>query len=266
MKIANVLLVLALLALTPVLVLQRRSALVEKQARAVAEQELEQARVGAASGAAEAEKNAAELTRLREQQAELIKLRGEVTSLRREKDELTKKLAAAASKPAQRPESQQVAQTQTPTAAPAAENLPGRLANEVGNLRRKLLNGEALTEAERAFLESMQSRVADFEKSPEAFAEFQSAYVASVLGWANNEPRVEQLKTLLTAVSKVANARGLTFNALGQSYDTWDNAQKMLDTRATGAAKKFLTPEEQAVFDRSFPGIMSADLAAAPRK
>lgn len=262
MKVANVLLVIALLVLTPVLLLKQRSIQAEKQARAAAEQELEESRAKAAKMSADGEKDGAELARLREQQAELIKLRGEVTSLRRDKEELTKKLAAAMNKPAARPESAQ----QVQQAAPAAEAQPGMLANEAGRLRRKALSGEQLTEAEMAFLSSVQPKISEIEKSPEAFAEFQSSMVASVLGWTNSDPRVEQIKAALAAASKAANTRGLTFNAPGQTYETWDDAHKALDTRATGAVKKYLSGDEQAVFDAAFPGIMSADPMAAPRK
>jgi hypothetical protein len=129
---------------------------------------------------------------------------------------------------------------------------------ELGNVRRKALNGEPMTDAERALLMNMNSKSAEVEKSPEEFANFQSAFIGSLLGW-NNDPRGEQVKSMLSAAMNAAITRGYDYHAPAENADKWDDAQKALNTRATSAVQKLLQPEERAVFDKALIGVLGVD-------
>ena len=129
---------------------------------------------------------------------------------------------------------------------------------EVGNARRKALAGEQLTEAKASLLMNMNSRAAEIEKVPEEFANFQSAYIASLLGW-NNDPRSDAIKGVITAASNAALQRGYDFNAPAVNAEKWDDGQKRLNTRATGAVQNLLKPEERAVFDKALIGVLGVD-------
>jgi len=105
---------------------------------------------------------------------------------------------------------------------------------------------------------NMNNRAAEIEKAPEEFANFQSAYIASLLGW-NNDPRSEAVKGVLTAAATAANNRGLDFHAPAQNAANWSDAQKALNNRATGAVQNMLKPEERAVFDKALIGVLGVD-------
>jgi hypothetical protein len=212
-----------------------------------------------------------ELARLREGNNELIRLRGEVNALKRERDDLAKKVGGLESAAARSKEREETAREAAQGAEAAeAERLKGQ-ANVVlsgaqsGMIRRKILAGQPLTPQEQQSLVAIQGRLAELEKNPAAFAQYQSASVASTLGWDQNDPRAQQLNDLLSKVTQAANNRGLTFNAPGQTFENWTDQQKALDNRATTAVKNMLTPEEVQAFDQTFPSILSGDPAAAPR-
>ena len=132
---------------------------------------------------------------------------------------------------------------------------------EVGNVRRKLLNGEQLNEAERALLVNMNGKAAEVEKVPEEFANFQGAFIASLLGW-NNDPRSEQIKGVLSKAMAAAATRGYDYHTPSQNAEQWDEGQKALNTRATSAVQNILTPEERAVFDKALIGVLGVDTGA----
>lgn len=270
MKAAFVFVLVILGIIAPMTLLKQREAAAAKASAAQLEAALKSEQEKNAALAGRPDVAADELTRMREGQAELIRLRGEVTTLKRERDELLKKVGGLEGAAARAKEREQKVQTEARDAAASeAEKLKER-ANTVllgvqgGLIRRKILAGEALTAEEQQAAAAMQQQAANLEKTPAAFAEFQSAYVASALGW-DNDPRSQQLKELLSRVAEVANNRGLSFNGPGQTYENWGDAQKQLDNRATGAVKGLLTPEEAAVFDKILPGVMSANPVAAPR-
>src|SRR3954468_3296400 len=207
--------------------------------------------------------------RLAQERAELARLRGEVSALRKEKAEWQKNRGAAesaaitAKKPvaadsAAIPANPPVAPPPPNPAAPAVEGMqwvetvlngPAQVkGTEVGNVRRKALSGEPMTDAERALLMNMNSKSAEIEKSPEEFANFQSAFIGSLLGWTN-DVRSEQVKGMLNAAMNAASASGYDYHAPAENADKWAEEQKALNTRATSAIQNLLRPEERAVFD-----------------
>jgi hypothetical protein len=202
--------------------------------------------------------DASELQRLRDEHAELIKLRGEVSALRKEKEAWQKQ-------PAAKPEARKTtAQAPAPVAAPAAglnEGIDAQGAT-LGAVRRKLLNNEPLTPEEQALLGTVSAKAAEIEKSPPNFAAFQSFYIASLLGWPKDDPRGDQLQQILFRAATAANEKGFNYNAPAQNSTGWDDAQKNLDGRATAVIKNLLTPEEKALFEKTMTGVLGIDLGA----
>jgi hypothetical protein len=197
----------------------------------------------------------------------LLRLRAEVSALRQEKAAWEKRnhgVAAVAPQPAPTqnatPTVQAMQWVETVLAGPASVK-----GAEVGNVRRKLLSGEPLTEAEQGLLVNMMNNTAEVEKSPEEFAAFQSNFIGSLLNW-NNDPRMQQVEAVVNAASKAAVERGYNYHAPGQNADSWDENQKNLNARATGAVQKLLTPEERAVFDKALIGVLGADLGIGAAK
>jgi hypothetical protein len=209
-----------------------------------------------------------ESDRVNQERAELAKLRGEVTALRKEKAEWLKGRGAVESA---------ALQTAPPPHAttPAAEGMqwvetilngPAQVkGTEAGRIRAKALAGEPLTEAEQALLMNMNSKAAELEKSPEEFSNFQSAYIASLLGW-NNDPRAEAIKGVVNAAMSAATNRGLDFHAPAENADKWSDDQKALNTRATSAVQNLLRPEERAIFDKALIGVLGVDTGAPAAK
>jgi len=275
MKAAFVLVLVILVILTPITLMSQRKVAAIKASSVQLESELQAERAKSAELAANRpEISSEELTRLREGNNELIRLRGEVNGLKRERDELLKKVAGLESGAAR---AQQQLQNEKDRAAQAAvqavdaaqaaanqERANTLLGAQNGVLRRKLLSGQPLTEQEQQSLAAIQQKIANLEKNPAEFAQYQSSSVATALGW-NNDPRAQQLQELLMRVAQAANNRGVTFNAPGQTMDSWNDQQKALDNRATTAVKNMLTPEEVAAFEQAFPSVLSADPAAIRR-
>ncbi len=206
-----------------------------------------------------------EQERRNQELAELARLRGEVSALRKEKAEWQKNRGAAesaalnATQPAPAPVGAAAAAVEGMQWVETILNGPAQTkGTEVGNVRRKLLAGEQLTEAERALLLNMNSKAAEVEKVPEEFANFQGAFIGSLLGW-NNDPRSEQVKGVLNSAMNAAITRGYNYNTPSQNADKWDDGQKALNTRATSAIQNILTPEERAVFDKAFIGVLGVD-------
>jgi len=209
---------------------------------------------------------ATELQKLKDEHAELIKLRGDVTALRKEKEDWQKQSAslkaAAAAASARKVEAPKEApQSALDSVLNSAANVKGSVA---GNLRRKILNHEPLNETEQALIGNLTAKSAEIEKSPADFAAFQSANIGAFLGWGNGDPRTEQLQQILTRASAAANERGFNYNAPSVNAPAWDEAQKQLDARATGVVKNLLTPEEKALFENSFKGVLGIDFGAGP--
>jgi hypothetical protein len=205
-----------------------------------------------------------ESERQNQERAELAKLRGEVSALRKEKADWQKNrnVAEAAAIDASQGKTEAATSNQAVEGMQWVEqvlNSPSPVKGaEIGNVRRKALNGEHLTDAERTLLLNMNNKAAEIEKSPEEFAAFQSAYIASLLGW-NNDSRADQIKGVLNAATVAANTRGFDYHAPGQNADNWDEEQRALNTRATSAIQNLLKPEERAVFDRALIGVLGVD-------
>ena len=254
---------LVAIAVAALFVVQQRKVTSLRAETAAANRALSDAKAEVQRLAAVPKTDPKEDERIAQERAELAKLRGEVSALRKEKAEWDKNRAAAES--AALKAAQQSAQPATTPAAQGMQwvetimNGPALVkGTEVGNARRKALAGEQLTEAEASLLMNMNSRAAEIEKVPEEFANFQSAYIASLLGW-NNDPRSDAIKGVITAASNAALQRGYDYNAPAVNADKWDDGQKRLNTRATGAVQNLLKPEERAVFDKALIGVLGVD-------
>lgn len=259
----NIIAVVVMIVAVGLLVVQHQKLAAARAEAAKATQAHNEAKAEADRLAAAPKVDPNEQERINQERAELVKLRAEVSALRKEKAEWQKNRSTAEAA-ALATQQQQVATTQTAAAqgmqwVETIMNGPAQVkGTEAGNLRRKALNGEALTEAEQALLMNMNTRAAEIEKQPAEFANFQSAYIASLLGW-NNDPRSEAVKGVLTAAMNAANNRGFDFHAPAQNADKWDENQKNLNKRATGAVQNMLTPEERAVFDKALTGALGVD-------
>jgi hypothetical protein len=255
--------IIAVIALAFAFVQHRKVATLRAES-AAAKSALNEAKAEAQRLAAAPKSDPKEDERITQERAELAKLRGEVSALRKEKAEWEKNRAAAESAALSAAQQQPVQPAVTPAAqgmqwVETIMNGPALVkGTEVGNVRRKALAGEQLTEAEASLLMNMNSRAAEIEKVPDEFANFQSAYIASLLGWTN-DPRSEAIKGVITAASNAALQRGFDFNAPAVNADKWDQAQKNLNTRATGAVQNLLKPEERAVFDKALIGVLGVD-------
>lgn len=191
---------------------------------------------------------------------ELMRLRAEVTALRRQ---IEKPVASA-------PPAKSLA------VAPANDSKPEfvRWAEEIlvgppqiqglegGNIRRKALNREELSEGEQVLLMNMVRHAESVEKSPNDFSEFQSSFVASLLSW-KDDPRTRRVKEIIQAAAVTANERQMNFNAPTLKADSWPPEQKELNRTATAEVQALLTQEERATFDRAFLGIMGVDFGIA---
>ena len=197
---------------------------------------------------------------------ELMRLRAEVTTLRRENQQR----AQSAPPPRTEPGVPLLADSK-PEFAKWAESIlsgpPEIQGTEGGNIRRKFLSHEKLTEGEQTLLMNMVRRAGDIEKSPEGFTAFQSSFVATLLNW-QDDPRQTRLKEIIQSAATAAHDRQMNFNAPALNADSWPAEQKQLNRRATGAIQSLLTEEERATFDRAFLGIMGIDfgISVGPRE
>jgi hypothetical protein len=264
-KLLNSLMVVGSMAIVALIMGSKVSSL--REANAHLTMELSKANAAAAEAAQAAQPDAGEEERLKQERAELIKLRGEVAALRREKEAWDKRTASERRTAAARPAAPQQSDVDR------AQNIADALqkfqtgstevkGSQMGALRRKLLNHEKLTDGEQAILDTMSANSAGIEKSPVEFASFQTAFIGSVLGWNNGDPRAAQLQELINRASTVAGERGFDYNSPAQNSPTWSEQQKMLNQRATSAAQAMLTPDERAVFDSAFIGILGVDYGA----
>jgi hypothetical protein len=189
---------------------------------------------------------------------ELMRLRAEVTSLRRETREGN--VAAPSVKAAARPDD--ATGDEKPEFVRWAETIldgPALMKGaESGLVRLKALRGEALNEGEQTLMLNMVRRAAKTEKVPAEFAEFQSAFVASLLEWGN-DPRTKQVTEIVHEAALKASQAQIDFHAPGQNADSWSAEQKELNRGATAAVQALLTQSERAVFDRAFLGVMGID-------
>jgi hypothetical protein len=259
-RMKNLVLIVVMIAAVALLVTQHQKIAGVRAELARTTQALNDAKAEAQRAAAAPKEDASEEERINQERAELAKLRAEVSALRKEKAEWLKGRAAAETAAVS-----QAAANQTPAAqgmqwVETIMNGPAEVkGTEVGNLRRKRLSGEPLTEAEQALLVNMLNRSAEVEKSPEEFANFQSSFIGSLLGW-NNDPRSDAVKGVLTAAMNAAVQRGFDYHAPGENADKWDQNQKALNNRATSAVQNMLKPEERAQFDKAFIGVLGVDL------
>ena len=209
-----------------------------------------------------------ELERLRAEHEELLRLRGQVAQLRRERDELSRKvgsLAALTNKAAALPNpGVDNAWVQQMLNAPAAQQ-----GAAIGALRAKLLRGEvqSISPSEKALLDALTQRdMNSLERTPNEFADFQTAFVQSVTG-LSDPGKVRQVHDLIRNTYEHAVANRLDIPSKpANDTEPWVNQRHQLDRRATSAIQGMLTPEERSLFDRAFLGIMGIDLGTGVDK
>ena len=193
---------------------------------------------------------------------ELVRLRGEVTVLRREQDDLLKQLA------------QRAAPAQTASSSPAPvdtnwmqqilEGTPKLQGTTAGALRGKLLRRELtnVSPAELALRDQLLQRQLNqtLERSPADFAAFQAAFIESTLNM-RDPARVQYIHDLIQRTYEQAVTDGLDIPSKPTTgADDWVERRFALDRAATKQLQEFLTPDERALFDRAFLGVMGVDL------
>ena len=196
---------------------------------------------------------------------ELMRLRAEVTTLRRENQQRAQTASPAQTSPTaisddSKPEFVQWAAT-------ILSGPPEIQGTEGGNIRRKFLNNEQLSEGERTLMMNLVRRTAEIEKSPEDFTAFQSSFVSTLLNW-QDDPRATRVKEIIQSAATAAHDQQMNFNAPALKANSWPAEQRELNGRATSAIQSLLTQEERATFDRAFIGIMGIDfgIVVAPRE
>lgn len=192
---------------------------------------------------------------------ELLKLRGEVNTLRRQRDELRQPAAGRNASPSVPPEEapadanwiQQMLSSPPKDQGAAAGTLRGKL------LRRELTN---ISPSELALRDALLQRQLNqnLERSPVEFADFQTAFIQSALAMADGA-RVQQMHDLIqeTYVQAVANGLDILSKPTTDT-EAWVQRRFQLDRQATAQLRQLLSPEEQALFDRAFLGVMGIDL------
>jgi hypothetical protein len=193
------------------------------------------------------------------ERTELLRLRADVAQLRREREDISRRLAAQtnAIKRAVTAEGapDQAWVTQMLNAPPAQQ---GALA---GALRGKMLRGDNnITPSELALSDAMAQRdMNSLEKTPSDFADFQSAFIESAVGLSDPE-KTRQIRDIILRTYERAVANGLDIPSKpATGAEDWVNQRYQLDRRSTSAVQKLLTPEERQAFDRAFIGVMGVD-------
>jgi hypothetical protein len=235
-------------------------------ALAAAERQRESAEVTElkATSAALAEKLASaekDRDRFKIEAAEVHKLRGEIFTLRKANESLEKQRAqqARVAPPAagQRSTAEAVAQ-------PLRGNYP-ELAQEIGALRKKMSSGTPLDADEMAWLKQMKPELDKLESSPADFAAFQAAMIQNIAGVTDPE-KVERIRQGIQKVYENAVNRGLTIDRRQGDDPAWVQQRHQLDRRGTTAVQRILDENERVAFDRSFLGVMGADLGTGMDK
>jgi hypothetical protein len=116
-----------------------------------------------------------------------------------------------------------------------------------------------LTREEQDWLQSIKPDLENLEAAPQAFAEFQSAMIQSVVG-ITDPAKTEQIRQTIQRVYEAANTRGLNLQARPAEDAAWVEQRHQLDRRGTGAVQNILDQSERALFDNAFLGIMGVDL------
>ena len=197
--------------------------------------------------------------RLKRNADELLRLRGEVTGLRRQKDDLLKQTAGKNPTPPGQPQEVDPAWVQLILDGP-----PKDQGAAAGNLRGKFLRQEMtnISPSEMALRNALLQRQLNetLERSPGEFADFQSAYIQATLGIADGA-KVQQVRDLIQKTYEQAVTAGLDIPSKpANDTEAWVQQRHQLDRQATTQLKQLFTPEEQALFDRAFLGVMGVDL------
>jgi hypothetical protein len=153
----------------------------------------------------------AENKNLKEQAAEVYKLRNEVTTLRKEQVTLKQQVLSTGQKATKR---EGVAvQDPAPNPLPAQFSSVEEMAQTVAVLRGKAFGGGGLSEEEKQYLQTLKPQIEKMEKSPGDFATFQSAMIQSATG-VSDPARIEQIKSIIQKTYENANSRGLDIAGL----------------------------------------------------
>jgi cell division protein FtsB len=245
------------------IVLQQRALVRLRQQNHSLERQIAITHEGPALSPSEAPLDTNELMRLRAEQKELIKLRGEVTVLRRERDGLSNQLATAKIRSAAQPLSQNV---DTGWVQQVLQSSPAQQGLMAGALRGKLVRGEGtnISSSELALQKALSPGQLNqtLERTPEQFADFQTAFIQGTLG-LSDATKLQQIHDLIRQTYDRAVANGLDIPSKPAiDTDAWVQRRFQLDRQATAAMEHLLTPEEWQVFGRAFIGVMGVDLGS----
>ncbi len=108
--------------------------------------------------------------------------------------------------------------------------------------------------------ESLRPQLEELESDPAAFAEFQAAFIAEIIG-SHDEEKLQGIEEIIRNTYDVAVANGLDSPSRPESdVDRWAEERDALDRPATRAIQDLLSPSERSAFDQSFIGVMGIDL------
>jgi len=196
--------------------------------------------------------------RLNRNTTELLRLRGEAAVLRRQQGEVLKQSPAKGPPPAEQKPVDAIWVRQVLDSSPRDQGAAA------GSLRGKLLRSEIknISPSELALRDALLQRQLNqsLEPSPAAFGDFQAAFIQNALAIADGT-RVQAMRDLIQKTYEQAVASGLDIPSKPTTdTETWVQRRFQLDRQATVHLKELLAPEEVALFDRAFLGVMGIDL------
>jgi hypothetical protein len=202
-----------------------------------------------------------EREKLRQEAAEVYRLRGEISTLRDANKALEQRAARAVS-------AVQTSQP-PPTAEPQHFSEPAfsnysEMGKFVAGLRAKALAG-SLSSAEQQYLQSLKPAMEKLEGSPADFAALQTELIQAATGISDAE-KTEKIRQLIQRVYENAVSRGLDMASTTAGDAGWVEERFQLDRRGTKAVEGFLSDTERVAFNENFKGIMGVDLGLGADK
>lgn len=139
-----------------------------------------------------------------------------------------------------------------------------------GRLLAEFRRGESveLTGLEKALAltslirDTVRPRLEQIENDPDGFADFQTAFIAKILG-TDDSVKLDAIHYIILRTYREANASGLNSQSRPNeeaAIEDWAMKRDALDRPATRAVQELLSPLERRAFDAAFIGIMGIDL------
>ena len=137
-----------------------------------------------------------------------------------------------------------------------------QLVGYVANLRNRQFGIRAakLTDEEKKWLDEAKPYFKELLKSPEHFAQLQSALVQGVLN-LQDEAKLNSIRSVIQNSARDAAQQGLLYSAdPSNESDDWKRRRFDLDRKATQEVQALLSEPERRLFDSRFLGALIMDL------